>query len=221
MRNIETFVYSSDSIFDRVSVFTFSILTWYFGFKFVNPWYQNLLNETFRLNSLFLKHLVYFSLATTIVCLLFYGFAVKASRFKPLNFRLDSKSIGFGVIAGTVISAVILPWAMWKGWSIGFNFDIYKIAGNLFSNTYEEFQYRVVILFGALYAFRNPIPALFLSGLIFAWTHANYPLDMQVAVGFSGIVMGYFYMKTGSFSTAIVGHQVADMILDTLLLPPG
>lgn len=215
------FVSFDSTLKSRVFVFCSVLALWFFSFSYINPWYQGLLKSAINFDSLDYQHIFYFSIGTTSICFAYYLLMVHLKVFRSLNLAIDKDSVIWGIGSGLLVAAILLPWASARGWSIGFNLDVAKMLGNLFSNTYEEFQYRVLILFAAFYAFKRPSIAIAISSLVFAWSHTNYPLELKLSVGIAGLIYGFSYSKTGSFVTAVLGHQVSDMILDTHLIPPS
>ena len=101
---------------------------------------------------------------------------------------------------------------------IGFNFNLQSILGNIVSNSYEEFTFRVFLLSISAYAFRNVWSGIFITSILFALMHAQYPLPMQILVGMVSLFFTLAYVRSKSFFAALLAHQLADMILDTILV---
>jgi membrane protease YdiL (CAAX protease family) len=98
-----------------------------------------------------------------------------------------------------------------------FTVDWYSIGGNLFSNFYEEVEYRALLLPASIYLFRSKWAAFFVSALIMGLTHSDYPLFLQSGVAVASFIMAIVYYKTGNLLAPWLTHQVSDMILDAIL----
>lgn len=170
-------------------------------------------------HGLFWKHALLFSLPTALPCLLLARALAAVGCFKPVALRRDAgRALRFALGAGAAVAAltfaVVVPL---YGAKLGFHLDLDSVMGNLFSNGYEEVQYRVLIMFAGLYLFRNRWAAIVLSGAVFGLTHAQYPVGLRLVVALSGAVFAWAYSETGSFLAPWAAHQFADVLLDCLL----
>jgi membrane protease YdiL (CAAX protease family) len=215
--SVKDFVKTDVSTFSRFSVFLIVSGVWAFSFYFLTPLLQSYVPRADNL-SLLVKHLFYFSLPTAMVCLACYIYFLSKGSFKKLQFSISRKLVTETIVVALFCSAITIPFALKYGYHLGFNFEFEKSIGNLFSNTYEEFEFRVLIFFGALYLFRRPVPAALISGIAFAISHANYPLEFQIAILITGTLTAIVYFRTKSFVAAIAIHQMIDLILDTILI---
>ncbi|MBY0383941.1 CPBP family intramembrane metalloprotease [bacterium] len=214
---VKDFVSTDSSISTRIFVFFLTNIVWFCGFYYLNPLLQNFFSTGQSL-SLFLKHLLYFSLSTTLMCVACYSYFLSKGSFKKIQIFLNKRIMAEAFIVALFCCLITIPFAYKYGYHLGFNFDLEKAIGNIFSNTYEEFQYRVLIFFGALYLFQRLIPAALLSGLVFALSHSNYPIEIQATIMITGTLTAVSYFRTKSFVTAILIHQIIDLILDTILI---
>ena len=118
---------------------------------------------------------------------------------------------------GAVYTLSLLVWVAFPAGSIGWiNPDPWKIAGNLFSNFYEEFLFRGFILV-ALTAVFGFWPAAVLSSVMWAATHTQYPLSLQAMIALTGLLFAFIAMRCKSLLAPYVGHTVIDVIGDSLI----
>ena len=105
------------------------------------------------------------------------------------------------------------------GYKWGFNFQPQKILGNIVSNSYEEFVYRFFFFWISCYLFKNKkwIPII-LVNIAFGLVHDQYPIIIQATVAIAGVCFSLAYLRAKSLLAAILAHQIADMILDTILI---
>lgn len=122
-----------------------------------------------------------------------------------------------GTIWGLLICGATIPLALSLGFKLGFAPNWQGMLGNLVSNSYEEMTYRVFIFSIAAYAFKNVWVGVFISAVLFALIHNQYPASLQFIVGLAGVFFSIAYIRSGSILAALWAHQLSDMILDSLL----
>lgn len=94
--------------------------------------------------------------------------------------------------------------------------DPWKIAGNIFSNFFEEFVWRGFLLVGL----REVIgfwPAAVVSSASWAFLHTQYPLAGQLLIFAVGIGFAWLVRITGSLWAPYIAHEVLDVIGDSLI----
>jgi membrane protease YdiL (CAAX protease family) len=168
---------------------------------------------------IFLPNLLLYTTASACLCAIFW-FILSRPGLLPLPaFGKLRRSLGFGIIAGLVVFALVVPlawltlprgsvrWIPPNGWNI---------AGNLFSNFYEEFIFRGFILTG-LRVVVGFWPAALISSAAWALLHAQYPLPFRIFIALTGVLFCWLVKRTGSLSSAYVAHMVADALGDSLI----
>src|SRR5690349_6051929 len=135
-----------------------------------------------------IPHMFLYSTLSAVVAAVLWIVLWSAGLLPAISFRFDLDVVLWGVAGGVATLAVtvaffeiIYPGAIHyiepKAWSI---------AGNVFSNFYEEFIYRGFLLV-ALTAVFGFWPATVLSSVAFGVTHVQYPLDVRALISFAGL----------------------------------
>jgi hypothetical protein len=87
---------------------------------------------------LFVGHLVMYSLSTAAACAAFHVVLVRARRLQPFEWHDPPRALRIGLVGGLAITAATAGlWAAMRG-PFFLDINFWKIAGNLFSNFYEE-----------------------------------------------------------------------------------
>ena len=167
---------------------------------------------------LFLNHLFISSFPMALLCLITIFLFVKLNLFVPLQFKRNIKSsLIQGAISGLlIVIATTIYWIL-SGRQFQIDINGWSIAGNLFSNLWEEISFRGLIFVAVLYCFRIPWIAILISSLIFGLAHSQYPFSLKILVGSAGAVCAYVYGKTGNLLAPWLSHQITDTILDIFL----
>jgi CAAX amino terminal protease family. len=103
--------------------------------------------------------------------------------------------------AGTIHWIIPAPW---------------KIAGNVFSNFYEEFVFRGFIL-TALRRMFGFWPAALVSSAIWGTLHIQYPIPLRLLIVVVGIGLCWLVRRTQSLWAPYFAHEVLDLIGDSLI----
>ncbi|HTR50741.1 MAG TPA: CPBP family intramembrane glutamic endopeptidase [Kofleriaceae bacterium] len=174
-------------------------------------------------SGLFLRHLLTFSLLTAAVALatwwLFARLGWLASPRAWLGFGPEPRrALAIGAIAGVALSALVVVVGVALGERVHFHPDGWSMAGNVFSNYYEEVTYRGLLMQTAWCATGSRIGGVVLSSAVFGWSHmhGSHALFKAIAVAIAGGVFGALAIRTRSLGGAWTAHQVSDMILDSL-----
>jgi membrane protease YdiL (CAAX protease family) len=116
-------------------------------------------------------------------------------------------------IAATVALVLAMPSLGRLHW-IGI--DPWSVAGNLFSNFYEEFIFRGFILAGlaAVFGFW---PAAIVSSGLWAAQHTQFSLSLQVLIGGVGVVWCWMRAKARTLWAPYLSHEIMDTVLDALV----
>jgi membrane protease YdiL (CAAX protease family) len=94
--------------------------------------------------------------------------------------------------------------------------DPWSIAGNVFSNFYEEFIFRGFLL-TALAAVIGFLPAAAVTSALWAATHTQYPLSLQVTVFAVGVLLAWVAQSARTIWAPWGAHMIMDVVLDSLV----
>lgn len=121
--------------------------------------------------------------------------------------------VGFGVIP-LVLGALV---ATGQGSMIRWiDPDPWSIAGNVFSNFYEEFIFRGFLL-AALAAVIGFVPAAAVTSALWAATHTQYPLSLQITIFVVGVVLAWLAQSARTIWAPYGAHMIMDVVLDSLV----
>jgi len=94
--------------------------------------------------------------------------------------------------------------------------DPWSIAGNVFSNFYEEFIFRGFLL-AALAAVIGFVPAAAVTSALWAATHTQYPLSLQITIFVVGVVLAWLAQSARTIWAPYGAHMIMDVVLDSLV----
>ena len=196
----------------------------YLGMVYFTPWVANTLTPRITMAdepgaTLFFRHLLTFSLPHALLSLAAIFVLIRFGALRGLSLRRNAVPAVLEGAAGALVLVLVVIgiWiAMGKG--LGLKIDGWGILGNLFSNAYEEVVFRGLLLGSLAYAFRRASPAVLLSALAFAGTHWSYPLPLVGATAVAGLIFGVVYVRTGNLLAPWIAHQLADLVLDSILV---
>jgi membrane protease YdiL (CAAX protease family) len=169
---------------------------------------------------MFLPHLLLYSTLTACVAALLWLTFVRA-RILPAP-RLGpatSRQLGAGVVGGIValIATVLFVYLLFPPNTVHWIDPVpWKIAGNVFSNFYEEFVYRgfMLVALGAAIGFW---PAAIISSAMWGYTHNQYPLSLQALIMAVGVYFSWLMRKAQSLWTPYASHMMLDIVGDSLI----
>jgi membrane protease YdiL (CAAX protease family) len=128
-----------------------------------------------------------------------------------------SASLGLvGGIAGLALTLVVVLVALPAGTIHWITPDPWKIAGNIFSNFYEEFVFRGFVLV-ALRRVAGFWPAALVSSALWAFTHVQYPMVIQLTILVVGVGFCWIMQRARSLWAPYFAHEVLDVIGDSLI----
>jgi membrane protease YdiL (CAAX protease family) len=169
---------------------------------------------------IFLPHLLLYSTLTACVAALLWLAFVRA-RLLPAP-RLGpptARQLGAGVVGGIValVATVLFVYVLFPPGTVRWIDPVpWKIAGNVFSNFYEEFVYRgfMLVALGAAIGFW---PAAIISSAMWGYTHNQYPLSLQALIMAVGVYFSWLVRKARSLWTPYASHMVLDIVGDSLI----
>jgi len=169
---------------------------------------------------LFLPHLLFYSTLTAIAAAgLWFAFVRSGMLPAPQLGRPTGRQIGAGVIGGLValiVTLAVVYFLLPPGTLHWIDPVPWKIAGNLFSNFYEEFIYRGFMLVALAEAI-GFWPAALVASAMWAMTHTQYPLLLQLLIFATGVFWSWVAREARSLWAPYASHMVLDIVGDSLI----
>jgi membrane protease YdiL (CAAX protease family) len=175
-------------------------------------------DPAYRGVGILIPHLLLYSTLTALCCAIAWILLVRARWLEPPKLGLTRQALAWGLIGAVVSIAASLiavqlthlaaiRWVGIDGWSV---------AGNVFSNFYEEFIFRGFLLAGltALFGFW---PAAVLSSVAFGAQHTQYPLVVRFVITGLGMFWCWLMRRAKSLWAPYTAHMVLDLVVDALL----
>ena len=168
----------------------------------------------------FLPHLLLYSTLTACVAALLWFTFVRARILPaPRLRRPTARQLGAGVVGGilALIATVVFVYVLFPPNTVHWIDPVlWKIAGNVFSNFYEEFVYRgfMLVALGAAIGFG---PAAIITSAMWGYTHNQYPLSLQALIMAVGVYFSWLMRKAQSLWTPYTAHMVLDIVGDSLI----
>ena len=169
---------------------------------------------------MFLPHLLLYSTLTACVAALLWFTFVRAHILPaPRLGPPTARQLGAGVVGGIValIATVVFVYVLFPPNTVHWIDPVpWKIAGNVFSNFYEEFVYRgfMLVALGAAIGFW---PAAIITSAMWGYTHNQYPLSLQALIMAVGVYFSWLMRKAQSLWTPYASHMVLDIVGDSLI----
>jgi membrane protease YdiL (CAAX protease family) len=167
----------------------------------------------------FLPHALLYSTLTAFVSAILWLILSWKKLLPPIPLGRGDRAVLYGVLGAVVAMAAIVALFVAMP-SLGrlhwIGIDLWGVAGNVFSNFYEEFTFRGFVLAG-LIAVVGFWPAAFISSGLWAAEHTQYPMILQVIIGGIGIVWCWLRVRARTLWTPYISHEIMDTILDTLI----
>jgi membrane protease YdiL (CAAX protease family) len=165
----------------------------------------------------FIPHLLFYTTFTATLAGVCWIILARAGAMPWPLLRVSRSAIVWALLGGavTVLATVAVLFASglgdfgWRG------FDGWSIAGNVFSNFYEEFINRGFMLAGLTVLF-GFWPAAVVSSLIFGFGHEQYPIGLQLFVACAGVFWCWIVRRTRSIWAAWGAHMMADIVIDMI-----
>jgi membrane protease YdiL (CAAX protease family) len=169
---------------------------------------------------IFLPHLLLYSTLTALIAGLVWFALVRQRLLSATHFATpNSRQLSAGIVGGIIalIVSLLFVYFMFPAGTIHWiEPSFWKIAGNVFSNFYEEFIFRGFML-AALSAAIGFWPAAIVSSAMWGYKHNQYPLSLQLLITGTGIYFSWLMRQTRSLWTPYVSHMVLDVIGDSLI----
>jgi len=219
----DTLVRRRGDLLDRVVVLAIAVgLVFLFRHVVFRPWYWHLFQPWWgrlpRGENLLVGHVLIWSLPMALVAWLVLRILAQSWRLQPLSLtRHWRQALVDGSIGGLIASAVAIAAALATGMHFHWHPDGWAMAGNVFSNFYEELFYRGLVFACAWYATGSALAGAAVSGWAFGYTHGQFPMPLRVLTGLIGALWSWAYARTGNLLAPYVAHELSDIILDAIL----
>lgn len=166
---------------------------------------------------IFIPHLLFYSTFSAVVAAACWIGLARAGAMDGPPLGVSRSVVLWSLLGGAASIAATLAFlaAMGMGQLSWPGPDGWKIAGNVFSNFYEEFLYRGFLLAG-LTVLVGFWPAAILSSLAFGFSHDQYPPALQLFVAGVGVFWCWLVRRTRSIWAAWGAHMVADVVIDSV-----
>jgi len=167
----------------------------------------------------FLPHLLLYStLAALAAAIAWIAFA-RAGVLDAPPLGKGQRTLGKILIGGFVAIALVLGVLVATGQGSAIRWidpDPWSIAGNVFSNFYEEFIFRGFLL-AALAAVIGFWPAAIVTSAAWAAMHTQYPLSIQVTIFVTGMLLAWVVKSARTLWAPWGSHMIMDVVLDSLV----
>lgn len=166
---------------------------------------------------IFIPHLLYYCTLTAALAAVCWATLARMNLMAAPGLGVSRAVAAWALVGGLVgvLASLLFLWGAGLGRLTWVGFDAWKIAGNLFSNFYEEFIYRGFLLV-ALTGVIRFWPAAVVSSLAFALGHDQYPLSLQLFIMVVSIGWCWMVRRTGSIWSAWGAHMVVDVVIDAI-----
>lgn len=167
----------------------------------------------------FIPHLLLYSTLTAVVSAILWTVLYRKGLMPALRLRWTRLTIPLGVVGGVVglAAALIVVAASSPPHTIHWlGVDPWSIAGNIFSNFYEEFIFRGFALV-ALTAALGFWPAAIISSAMWAFEHNQYPLALQLTIVAVGVLWCWIARRANTLLAPYLSHMLLDIIGDALI----
>lgn len=166
-----------------------------------------------------IPHVLLYSTLSALVGLSLWFWLARTGWVGSPDLRLDREVLTWGVLSGLVVIALTVAALYAMGYGGAFHapsVDPWLLAGNAFSNLFEEIIFRGFLLI-ALTAALGFWPAAILSSIAFGAVHSQFPLGIQVLVGGAGFIWCLLVRRVRSLLAPYISHMTLDWLIDPFL----
>jgi membrane protease YdiL (CAAX protease family) len=166
---------------------------------------------------IFIPHLLFYCTFTAMLAGACWIVLARAGAMDYPPLRVSKSVVTWGLLGGaaSVLASLAFLHATGMGELGWTGFDGWKIAGNVFSNFYEEFIYRGFLLAG-LTILVGFWPAAILTSLAFGFGHEQYPLMLQLFITGTSLVWCWIVQRSRSIWAAWGAHMIVDIVIDAI-----
>lgn len=166
-----------------------------------------------------IPHALLYSTLSALFCALTWLLLQRVRWLDAPSFALNGKVVIWGVIGAAVAlaSSFGVIFATGQGSAVHApEIDPWLMAGNVFSNFFEELVFRGFIL-AALTAALGFWPAAVLSSMAFGAVHTQFPLELQILIGLIGLMWCLVLSRAKSLLAPYISHMLLDWAADPFL----
>lgn len=179
--------------------------------EFGNPKYEGVW--------ILIPHVFLYTTLAAVVSAVLWVVLTAAGLLPAMPFRFNFDVTLWGVAAGVGGLAVALGYFAFfypPGTLHYIEPKLWSIAGNVFSNFYEEFLYRGFLLV-ALTAVFGFWPAALITSVAFGASHVQYPVDLRAMISVVGFGWAVAARQSNSIWAPYIGHMLLDVVGDSLI----
>ena len=166
-----------------------------------------------------IPHAFLYSTLAAIFCVITWLLLHRARWLDAPSFALTGRVALWGLLGGVAALSITFGviYATGQGGAVHApTVDPWLMAGNLFSNFFEELIFRGFILV-ALTAALGFWPAAILSSIGFGAVHTQFPLELQILIGLVGLVWCFIASRAKSLLAPYISHMLLDWVADPIL----
>ncbi len=166
-----------------------------------------------------IPHMLLYSTLSALVASALWLWLARARWVKPLSLDFNGGVAAWGILSGVVVIAITVVALYALGYGNLFHaprIDPWLMAGNTFSNFFEELIFRGFLLV-TLTAALGFWPAAILSSIAFGAVHAQFPIEIQVLVGVAGFIWCIVAARAKSLLAPYISHMTLDWLVDPFL----
>jgi len=165
-----------------------------------------------------IPHVFLYSTLSAVIAAVLWVALRSAGMLPAMSFRFDLDVALWGIAGGVATLAVTIAFfeALYPGAIHYIAPKPWSIAGNVFSNFYEEFLYRGFLLV-ALTEALGFWPAALITSVAFGATHTQFPLDVRALIAGAGFMWAVVARQARSLWAPYVSHMVLDVVGDSLI----
>ena len=166
---------------------------------------------------IFIPHLLFYCTFTAMLAGACWIALARAGVMDYPTLRISKSVVVWALIGGaaSILASLVFLYAAGMGEPRWIGFDGWKIAGNVFSNFFEEFIYRGFLLAG-LTILVGFWPAALLTSLAFGFSHDQYPLALQLFIAATSLFWCWIVRRSRSIWAAWGAHMLVDIVIDAI-----
>jgi membrane protease YdiL (CAAX protease family) len=164
-------------------------------------------------------HMLLYSTLSALVALALWLWLARARWVTPPSLAFNGAVAKWGVLGGLAVIAITVVALYALGHGGAFHaprVDPWLMAGNAFSNFFEELIFRGFLL-TALAAALGLWPAVILSSIAFGAVHTQFPLEFQALIAVAGCVWCLVAVRARSLLAPYISHMTLDWLVDPFL----